>query len=256
MERLRPVAAEMLKCADADVRFEDGVARGPEGSVPLAKIAESAYKRRIALFAHGFYRTPEIFFDVETARGKPFHYFAYGAAVSEVEIDGFTGMHRLLRADLLEDVGDSVSPLIDLGQIQRRLCAGRGLAHHRRAAVGRAETSRHGRRIDSTSFLRGANCRRCLMCRSSIVLASRTLASSSAVRRRRRVVAADAGDFGARGYPHYAIAAFGEAKVLSRSTARPVHRSAFSARSNRCETGSPFVSQPLTRTADPPRLVR
>jgi xanthine dehydrogenase large subunit len=89
-------------------------------------VAESAYKRRIALFAHGYYRTPEIWFDVETARGKPFHYFAYGAAVSEVEIDGFTGIHRILRADLLEDVGDPVSPLIDLGQIEGGFVQGAG----------------------------------------------------------------------------------------------------------------------------------
>jgi xanthine dehydrogenase large subunit len=126
MDRLRPVAAELLKCADAEVRFEDGFARGPEGGVPIAKIAEAAYRRRIALFAHGYYRTPEIWFDVETARGKPFHYFAYGAAVSEVEIDGFTGIHRILRADLLEDVGDSVSPLIDLGQIEGGFVQGAG----------------------------------------------------------------------------------------------------------------------------------
>ena len=126
MDRLRPVAAELLKCAETEVRFEDGFARGPNGGIPMATVAESAYKRRIALFAHGYYRTPEIWFDVETARGKPFHYFAYGAAVSEVEIDGFTGVHRILRADLLEDVGDSVSPLIDLGQIEGGFVQGAG----------------------------------------------------------------------------------------------------------------------------------
>ncbi len=92
----------------------------------MAKVAEAAYRKRIPLFAHGYYRTPEIWFDPDTATGKPFHYFAYGAAVTEVEIDGFTGIHRILRADLLEDVGDSVSPLIDLGQIEGGFMQGAG----------------------------------------------------------------------------------------------------------------------------------
>jgi xanthine dehydrogenase large subunit len=125
-ERLRPVAAEMLKCGETEVRFEEGFARGPYSEAPIGSVAETAYRRRIALFAHGYYRTPEIFFDSEKARGKPFHYFAYGAAVSEVEIDGFTGMHRILRADILEDAGDSVSPLIDLGQIEGGFIQGAG----------------------------------------------------------------------------------------------------------------------------------
>jgi xanthine dehydrogenase large subunit len=80
----------------------------------------------VPLFAHGYYRTPEIHFDPKTATGKPFHYFAYGAAVSEVEVDGFTGEHRILRADLLEDVGDSLSPLIDRGQIEGGFVQGQG----------------------------------------------------------------------------------------------------------------------------------
>jgi xanthine dehydrogenase large subunit len=87
---------------------------------------EAAYRQRVPLFAQGFYRTPDIHFDPKTATGKPFHYFAYGAAVSEVEIDGFTGEHRILRADLLEDVGDSFSPLIDRGQIEGGFVQGLG----------------------------------------------------------------------------------------------------------------------------------
>jgi xanthine dehydrogenase large subunit len=124
--RLRLAAAGMLKCAESEIRFEGGVALGPDGCVPLADVAESAYQQRVALFAHGYYRTPDVWFDVAAGRGKPFHYFAYGASVSEVEIDGFTGMHRILRADLLEDVGDSVSPGIDLGQIEGGFMQGVG----------------------------------------------------------------------------------------------------------------------------------
>jgi xanthine dehydrogenase large subunit len=128
VERLRPVAAELLGCGPSDVRFEESLANGSPGTraIPLAQVAETAYKRRIALFAHGYYRTPEIWFDPERATGHPFHYFAYGAAVSQVEIDGLTGVHRILRADLLQDAGNSVSPLIDLGQIEGGFVQGAG----------------------------------------------------------------------------------------------------------------------------------
>jgi len=124
--RLIPVAAGLLQCDEASVRFEEGRVFGGEESVELARVVEAAYRSRVALFAHGYYRTPEIHFDPKTATGKPFHYFAYGAAVSEVEVDGFTGEHRILRADLLQDVGDSVSPLVDLGQIEGGFLQGVG----------------------------------------------------------------------------------------------------------------------------------
>jgi xanthine dehydrogenase large subunit len=129
--RLIPIAAKLLKCGDASVRFANGRvfssdAIGDDTSIELAAVVEAAYRNRVALFADGYYRTPEIHFDPKTATGKPFHYFAYGAAVSEVEIDGFTGEHRILRADLLQDVGDSVSPLVDLGQIEGGFLQGIG----------------------------------------------------------------------------------------------------------------------------------
>ena len=93
----------------------------------FAEVVETAYKQRIPLFAQGFYKTPEIHFDPKTATGSPFHYYVWGAAVSEVEVDGFTGEHRIFRADILEDVGDSVSPLIDRGQIEGGFVQGIGL---------------------------------------------------------------------------------------------------------------------------------
>jgi xanthine dehydrogenase large subunit len=129
--RLVPIAANLLGCDEASVRFEKGQsfshdAIGDDTSIPLARVAEAAFRSRVPLFANGYYRTPEIHFDPKTATGKPFHYFAYGAAVSEVEVDGFTGEHRILRADLLQDVGDSVSPLVDLGQIEGGFLQGIG----------------------------------------------------------------------------------------------------------------------------------
>jgi len=82
--------------------------------------------QRISLFSTGYYRTPNIHFDRETGKGNPFHYFAYGAAVSEVEVCGFTGQYRILRCDLLHDVGDSLSPLVDKGQVEGGFIQGIG----------------------------------------------------------------------------------------------------------------------------------
>ena len=90
------------------------------------EVIHAAYRQRVALFAQGFYRTPGIHWDPKTGQGKPFHYYAYGAAVSEVEVDGFTGDYQLKRVDILEDVGDSLAPLIDRGQIEGGFLQGAG----------------------------------------------------------------------------------------------------------------------------------
>ncbi len=129
MARLVPIAAGLLQCDETDVRFDAGraCATGSDREpLSFASVVEAAYRSRVALFAHGYYRTPEIYFDPKTATGRPFHYFAYAAGVSEVEVDGFTGEHRVLQADLLEDVGDSYLPLIDLGQIEGGFMQGLG----------------------------------------------------------------------------------------------------------------------------------
>jgi xanthine dehydrogenase large subunit len=127
--RLTEVAAGMLECDIAAVHFNAGLvsASGVEQpAISFAKVCETAYRQRVPLFAHGYYRTPDIHYDPKTGRGEPFHYFAYAAAVSEVEVDGFTGDYRLLRTDILEDVGDSVSPLVDQGQIEGGFIQGVG----------------------------------------------------------------------------------------------------------------------------------
>jgi xanthine dehydrogenase large subunit len=124
--RLQPIAAGLLVCDPSEVRFQDGAASGGGRQVAFAAVCEAAYMQRTPLFAQGYYRTPGIHFDAATGTGKPFHYFAYGAAVSEVEVDGFTGDHRLLRTDILQDVGDSISPVVDRGQIEGGFIQGMG----------------------------------------------------------------------------------------------------------------------------------
>jgi xanthine dehydrogenase large subunit len=129
LERLRPVAATMLGCDPREVRFRDGVVFAgdqEEPGIPFAAVIEAAYRARVPLFAQGYYRTPGIHYDAKAGQGQPFHYFAYGAAVSEVEVDGFTGQYRLRRVDILQDVGDSFSPLIDRGQIEGGFVQGLG----------------------------------------------------------------------------------------------------------------------------------
>ncbi len=125
-ERLVAVAADLLQCEASAVIWANGAVRGDSRSVPFAAVCEAAYLRRIPLFAQGYYRTPDIHFDRATGQGRPFHYFAYGAAVSEVEIDTFTGAYRLLRTDILQDVGDSVSPIVDRGQVEGGFMQGVG----------------------------------------------------------------------------------------------------------------------------------
>ncbi len=127
-ERVRPLAAELLGGVDpAAVCFSGGAARGPGGrSVPWSELARTAWMRRISLSAAGYYATPGIAYDRAAGRGKPFHYFAYGAAVTEVELSGLTGEHRVLRVDILHDVGSSLVPTIDVGQIEGGYIQGLG----------------------------------------------------------------------------------------------------------------------------------
>ena len=98
----------------------------PSCKISFKKICGMARQNQVSLSATGFYKTPGIYFDRDTGRGNPFHYFAYGMAVSEVEIDTLTGAHRLLRTDIIHDVGDSINEGIDKGQVEGGFIQGVG----------------------------------------------------------------------------------------------------------------------------------
>lgn len=112
------------------IAWRDGAAHSIDGgitrSMPLAELARRAYMARVSLSAQGFYRTPDIHWDAAAFRGRPFYYFAYGAAVVEVAIDTLTGEHRMLAVDILHDVGTSLNPAIDIGQIEGGFVQGAG----------------------------------------------------------------------------------------------------------------------------------
>ncbi len=127
-ERLAGVAAQMLETTVEQVEFVRGEARvrGAATGVPFAQVCAKAYLDRVSLAATGFYKTPGIQWDWRTSTGRPFHYFACGAAVAEVEVDGYTGMSRVRRVDIVHDVGNSLNPGIDRGQIEGGFVQGMG----------------------------------------------------------------------------------------------------------------------------------
>jgi len=125
-ERLVAFAAAEFKCAPGEVNFHDNQVIAATHRMRFAQLVRAAYIARVSLSSTGFYKTPKIHYDRSTHTGRPFLYFAYGAAVSEVVIDTLTGENRTLRVDLIHDVGRSLNPAIDLGQIEGGFVQGMG----------------------------------------------------------------------------------------------------------------------------------
>lgn len=125
-QRLIACLSEQHGVPAENIRFANNQVIVGEQIFSFAEVAQQAYLQRVPLSATGFYKTPKIWYDRETARGRPFYYFTYGAACSEVIIDCFTGESRVIRTDLLQDVGQSLNPAIDLGQVEGAFIQGMG----------------------------------------------------------------------------------------------------------------------------------
>jgi xanthine dehydrogenase large subunit len=125
-DRLAAFAAAQFKVSVHEVVFAQGKVIAGNVSMRFGDLARNAYIARIQLWSDGFYTTPKVHWDLKTLTGRPFHYYAYGAAVSEVVIDTLTGEWKLLRADILHDAGRSMNPAIDIGQIEGGFIQGMG----------------------------------------------------------------------------------------------------------------------------------
>ncbi|MBH0114938.1 xanthine dehydrogenase molybdopterin binding subunit [Novosphingobium sp. YJ-S2-02] len=124
--RLVGFLARTYGCRKAEVRFTPEGVQAGAASLTFGEVARRAHIGRVSLSSTGFYATPDIAYDREAHKGRPFYYFAYGAAVSEVAVDTLTGEHKVLAVDILHDVGASLNPMIDKGQIEGGFIQGQG----------------------------------------------------------------------------------------------------------------------------------
>jgi xanthine dehydrogenase large subunit len=125
-DNLSGFVAGLDGCGAGTVTFRGGQVITPKSTRSFDEVVKAAYANRIQLWSDGFYRTPKIHYDKTTLTGRPFYYFAYGAACSEVAIDTLTGENRVLAIDILHDVGTSINPAIDIGQIEGGFIQGVG----------------------------------------------------------------------------------------------------------------------------------
>jgi len=125
-QRLVEFAARHYNVTEEDVQFKNGQVRIRDRFVTFEELIQQAYFGQVSLSSTGFYRTPKIYYDRDQARGRPFYYYAYGAACSEVLVDTLTGEYRMLRSDILHDVGASLNPAIDIGQVEGGFVQGMG----------------------------------------------------------------------------------------------------------------------------------
>ncbi len=125
-DNLASFVAGLDGCGAGAVRFVNGQIISPSKTRQWEDVVGAAYANRIQLWSDGFYRTPKIHYDKVTMLGRPFYYFSYGAACTEVAIDTLTGEYRVVAVDILHDVGQSINPAIDIGQIEGAFVQGMG----------------------------------------------------------------------------------------------------------------------------------
>ena len=125
-ERLVAFAAEHWKTDVSAVRFLPNAVQVGDEIFSFPDFIKLAYMARVHLSAAGFYKTPKIHWNRETGQGRPFYYYAYGAACSEVSVDTLTGEYRVDRTDILHDVGKSLNPILDIGQVEGAFIQGMG----------------------------------------------------------------------------------------------------------------------------------
>mgnify|MGYP001794121666 FL=1 len=125
-DRMAEHLAQLHQCRPDAVRFADGAVQAGAATYSFGEVAALCHQARISLSSTGFYKTPDIQWDRIKGQGRPFFYFAYGAAVSEVVIDTLTGENRILRADILHDAGASLNPALDIGQVEGGYVQGAG----------------------------------------------------------------------------------------------------------------------------------
>jgi len=124
--RIVEFLAKEYDTAPEDIIFSKNNVQVGEQNLSFKQAVTQAYQARVQLWSDGFYTTPKIHWDKDNMKGRPFFYFAYGAAVSEVIIDTLTGEWKLLRGDLLHDAGNSINPAVDIGQIEGAYIQGMG----------------------------------------------------------------------------------------------------------------------------------